>query len=251
MLANEAAGSEGTDVRRRIFVVGDLHGGFRRLIAVVQQHRPLAVISVGDLEAQRPLEVELAAIVPSTAVWWIPGNHDTDSEANHDHLFGSALADQNFHGRIVTVAGLRIAGLGGVFRGQVWQPPAEPQYANSQTLLGSGTAKRWRGGLPLRHRSTIFPDVYHRLARGRADVLVSHEAPSCHPHGYEAIDLLAAALGAKAMFHGHHHDRLDYTRAALGFDVHGVGLRGVTDLAGNVIVGGERDDERAAQRQPW
>jgi hypothetical protein len=103
----------------------------------------------------------------------------------------------------------------------------------------------------LRQRSTIFPDVYHRLARGRADVLVAHEAPSCHPLGYEANDLLAAALGAEAMFHGHHHDRLDYTRTALGFAVQGVGLRGITDLAGNVINRGERDDEGATRRQPW
>ncbi len=247
-----------TDVRQRIFVVGDLHGDYRRLIAAVRQHRPLAVLSVGDLEPARSLEVELAALGSGVAFWWIPGNHDTDSEANHDHLFGSALADRNYHGRVVTIAAIRIAGLGGVFRGQVWQPPGEAQYASSQVFLArTGAAKRWRGAQPLRHRSTNVPGAYDRLARERADVLITHEAPSCHPFGYQAIDLLAVALGVKAMFHGHHHDRLDYTQAAqrLGFAVHGVGLRGITDLAGNVIVNGERDAERdaerAARRQAW
>ncbi|MGZ5802336.1 MAG: metallophosphoesterase family protein, partial [Burkholderiaceae bacterium] len=50
----------------------------------------------------------------------IPGNHDTDETRHYDHLFGSTLADRNLHGRIETIAGVRIAGLGGVFRTKVW-----------------------------------------------------------------------------------------------------------------------------------
>lgn len=92
------------DVRSRIFVAGDLHGDFRRLIAAVQEHRPLAVISVGDIEPRRRLEEELAAILPSTSFSWIHGNHDTDCEASYDNLFGSALAEHNFDERVVTVA---------------------------------------------------------------------------------------------------------------------------------------------------
>ena len=46
--------------------------------------------------------------------------------------------------------------------------------------------------------STIFPDVYDRLSLLGADVLVTHEASSCHKYGFEAIDDLARALGVMA-----------------------------------------------------
>src|SRR2546425_5865349 len=41
----------------------------------------------------------------------------------------------------------------------------------------SGCSHAWPGArcLSLRHRSTIFPDVYEALAKQRADVLVTHE----------------------------------------------------------------------------
>ena len=45
--------------------------------------------------------------------WFIHGNHDTDSDANYDHLIGSALADRNLHGRVALVDGIRIACLDG------------------------------------------------------------------------------------------------------------------------------------------
>ncbi len=48
----------------------------------------------------------LAPIVAITSIWWIPGNHDTDSEASHDHLHGSALTNYNLYGRAVETAGM-------------------------------------------------------------------------------------------------------------------------------------------------
>ncbi len=108
-----------------IYLCGDTHGSFDHIIDVVGQDRPAAVVFLGDLQAQRPLEIELATILDKTEVWFIHGNHDTDSEADYDNLFGSALADRNLHGRVVEIDGLRIAGLGGIFRGQVWAPPSQ------------------------------------------------------------------------------------------------------------------------------
>ena len=85
------------------------------------------------------------------------------------------------------------------------------------------------------------------FAGKRADILVTHEAPSSHPHGFAAIDELANRLGATTSFHGRHHDRLDYSaqRTWLGFDAFGVGLRGITDQDGRVIRAGEVDAARA------
>jgi len=236
-----------------ILFCGDPHGQFGHIIEAAQEHRPTAVILLGDVQAQRPLEIELASILSRTEIWFIHGNHDTDSDADHDHLFGSALAERNLHGRVVEVAGLRIAGLGGVFRGKVWTPPAPATFENpKQYLARCGKGNFWRGGLPLTHRSTIFPVDFERLQKQRADILVTHEAPSSHPHGFAAIDQLASSLGVSSSFHGHHHDRLDYSaeRTRLGFDVFGVGLRGITDQDGRVIRVGEVDVARVASIKP-
>lgn len=231
-----------------IFFCGDPHGHFGHIIGAVQERQPAAVILLGDLQAQRPLEVELALILDKTEIWFIHGNHDTDTDSDHDHLFGSALADRNLHGRVVEIAGLRIAGLGGVYRGKVWAPPAAATFENpEQYLARCGKGNFWRGGLPLTHRSTIFPVDYQCLQKQRADMLVTHEAPSAHPHGFAAIDELARSLGVTTSFHGHHHDRLDYSaeRTRLGFDAFGVGLRGITDQDGCVIRTGDADSARS------
>lgn len=236
-----------------ILFCGDPHGQFGHIIEAVQEHRPTAVILLGDVQAQRPLEIELASILTSTEIWFIHGNHDTDCEAEHDHLLGSALAERNLHGRVVEVAGLRIAGLGGVFRGKVWTPPTPATFESpKQYLARCGKGNFWRGGLPLTHRSTIFPVDFENLHKQRADILVTHEAPSAHPHGFAAIDELASCLGVSTSFHGHHHDRLDYSveRTRLGFNAFGVGLRGITDQDGRVIRAGEVDAARVASSQP-
>lgn len=36
-------------------------------------------------------------------------------------------------------------------------------------------------------QTAIFPDTYNRLADLEADVLVTHEAPGCHRHGFDWI----------------------------------------------------------------
>ena len=234
-------------MRRDIFFCGDTHGNFDHVIEAVQVHKPAGLIFLGDLQAQQPLHDELRLILDKTDIWWIPGNHDTDSDADYDHLFGSSLAPRNLHGQVVEVAGVRIAGLGGVFRGRVWSPPRDPVFASPDDLERSvGTSNRWRNGLTRKHRSTIFPVDYARLMGQRADVLVSHEAPSVHQHGWDAVDALASSLRVRKSFHGHHHDRQDYSRHwdALGFEAHGVGFCGITALDGTVIRAGDFDDCR-------
>ena len=229
---------------KMILFLGDTHGRFAHVLEVVQQAQPAAIVFLGDLQAQRPLHEELAAIVDSTAIWFIHGNHDTDSNADYDHLFGSALAERNLHGRVVEIDGQRIAGLGGVFRGQVWMPPGPWAYESpSDFAEHCGKGNLWRGGVPRRHRSSIFPSDFQAFAGLRADILVSHEAPSAHPNGFSAIDELARSLRVRKAFHGHHHDRLDYSAHAerLGFAAHGVGFCGVSDVDGRVLRAGDFD----------
>lgn len=225
-----------------IFFCGDPHGEFSHIINAVEDRRPSAVILLGDQESQRPLEIELEAILRRTELWWIPGNHDTDSVSSYENLFESALSDRNLHGRIVEIAGLKIAGLGGVFRGQVWNPQSEstPRFENAnQYLAKAGKGNLWRSGLPLKHRSTIFPDTYRHLLltgdqKSSVDILVTHEAPDLHRHGFKEITDLANALAEPTKrrlkaFHGHHHEHVDY-EGLERFDAHSVGFRGIAML---------------------
>jgi predicted phosphodiesterase len=230
-----------------IWFGGDTHGKLRHIVDAVKRDRPAAIVLLGDVQAKRPLHDELAEILSITQIFWIPGNHDSDSVEDYDNLFGSALADRNLHARVVNIAGVRIAGLGGVFRERVWMPPAKPIHASAKEFLRvAGKGNKWRGGLPLRHRTTIFADDYHRLARMTANVLVTHEAPGPHPQGHEALDLLAVAMGATKLFHGHTHDSLPYNYPDV--QMFGVGLRGITALDGNQVVPGEQDVVRSYRR---
>ncbi|SEF34408.1 metallophosphoesterase [Variovorax sp. NFACC27] len=199
----------------KLMFFGDPHGDLEPVIAAVERFRPEAIVLLGDIQARRPLHIELGPILDLTEVWFIHGNHDTDSDADYDNLWGSELADRNLHGRIVEIAGFKVAGLGGIFRSKIWdprQPLKEAAFASADALRRSmRPEERWRDGIARRHRSTIFPDDYQPLLRSpSADILVTHEAPAAHPHGWQAIDGLAEALGVQLVVHGHHHQNIDY-----------------------------------------
>ena len=221
----------------RVLFAGDPHGSFHQIEAMAARHRPAGMILLGDYELERPLHEALGAAPELSELWWIPGNHDFDTEHYYDHLFGSALADHCLHGRVVEIAGLRIAGLGGVFQGKVWNPKEEaPRFRSREAFLQhSGKGNRWRGGLPRKRRGAIWPEDVEALAAQQADILVTHEAPSSHRHGFSAIDTLAERMGVKLIVHGHQHQ--DYVaRTERGnIDVYGVGLASVTDLRGHVL----------------
>jgi hypothetical protein len=54
-------------------------------------------------------------------------------------------------------------------------------------------------------------------------VLVTHEAPSCHRHGFAAIDRLAEVAAARLIVHGHHHESYA-AKLPGGIDVRGLGF---------------------------
>lgn len=79
---------------------------------------------------------------------------------------------RNLHGSVVVIDGLRVAGLGGVFRGEVWRPPEaahHPSFASlEQSEKYQAHTKAYRNARTLKHSSTIFPDDYEQLTRQRA-----------------------------------------------------------------------------------
>lgn len=240
-----------------ILMFGDVHGNFGHVLSAVEAEKPAAIIFLGDIQAQKSFELEVAEAMKLTEVWWIPGNHDTDSKADYGNLFNSKLADRNLHGRIVTIDGLRVAGLGGIFREKIWWPdpvessPVHESYEALERHLEAELSykkisKDKQTGELLKHKSTIFYEDWLNLYGQKADILVTHEAPSCHPHGFKVIDSLAQSLLVKYSFNGHHHDRLNYSEHEdrLGFSAHGVGFCGISDMWGGMISAGDFDENR-------
>jgi predicted phosphodiesterase len=243
-----------------ILYCGDPHGGVRGSLNYIVEASNLvnasAVVLLGDIEPPRPLHEELAPIIDR--VWWIPGNHDSDSDEMWRRVATPLMASRNLHGRIATLPdGTRIAGLGGVFRESVWFPtPAAarggaPAFRNRRAH-GRATPPedQWEGGHHRRHWGTIYPDELDKLSELCADVLVTHEAPGYHRNGFDLLDDLAQSMGVKVAVHGHHHDSQDSSSRWLkqGFMSFGVGLRGITaiddDGRSMVIRAGELDVAR-------
>lgn len=238
-----------------ILFCGDPHGRFSHIVKTALDINASAVVLLGDLQPIRPLHEELAVI--AERVWFIAGNHDTDSPRDFSNLFESSLSHRHVHGRVVELPdGTKLAGLGGVFRASVWHPnePGGPKYRTRAELTrATPPADRWRDGPARKHWSSIFPEELDHLSKLTADVLITHEAGAGHPHGLEILDDLARAMGVHTVFHGHHHDSLDYSGrwGAQGFRSFGVGLGGITDLMGNVVVPGELDHVRQVRSRKF
>jgi predicted phosphodiesterase len=244
-----------------VLFCGDPHGKFDHIVRTAQELHASAVILLGDMEPQRSLNDELGRI--ADRVWLIHGNHDADSDELYERVWDSKLASRNVDGRVVVLPnGLRLAGLGGVFRETVWHPTAasarggEAAFrSRKEHFRATPRQDRWRGGPHRKHAGTIYPDELDKLVTMRADILITHEAPGYHPNGFEILDTLAQALGVKVSVHGHHHDNIDSSALweRQGFKSFGVGLRGITsiDASGKaqVIVPGELDEARAHRQQ--
>ena len=196
-----------------VIFYGDPHGEWQPLLRACEDERPDGVVILGDCDLDLPLRQRIEPLFDAgIQVRWIPGNHDTDSDAFHDHLWSDDPMG-NIHARAAQLGGLRVAGLGGVFKARIWYPRtgmAEPLHASRRDYLRRlPHAGRWRGGLPREMRDAIFPEDVAALAGLRADVLATHEAPTTHRQGFVGIDTAAELCRAKLVVHGHHHTSTD------------------------------------------
>lgn len=220
----------------KILFAGDPHGNFKPLIAAAHKYRPEAVILLGDYDLLEPLESCLEEIVGLTEIWWIAGNHDFESPGKYNNLFNSAFSDRDLHMKVTEIAGLRVAGLGGIFLGRVWYPPKQPKWLGKEHYLHHQPANTRHFDMSLKYKSAIWHDEFEALKSLKADILVSHEAPGSHRHGFKVIGELAAAMGVKNIFHGHLHE--NYTSIIKNdIRVYGVADSAVTDLLGNTLGG--------------
>ena len=223
-----------------IVFAGDPHGNFSPILRACLARHPGILVLLGDLDCPRPLPEIFAPVLDrGWQLHWILGNHDCETEsAYHNLVTAHPLGDLGL--RVTDLNGLRVAGLPGVFKPSVWSPRAEdgsnridpPRFQDRAAFLAAQpTSRLWRGGMPLWHRDTIFPEDARHLSEQRFDVLVSHEAPSCHKHGFPVIDGIAEAAGARLIVHGHHHESYDAVLPN-GIAVRGLGLAECWEMGG-------------------
>jgi predicted phosphodiesterase len=199
-----------------VIFAGDPHGDRKPIIRVCLDHPPGTLIILGDLDLEEPLRQTYQRVLEEGwRLRYIHGNHDTDRGHYHDNLIEDAPG-WNLSGGIVEAGGFIVGGLGGVFKGRVWFPrDAADEVAHFQTradfLRQIRAPERWRKGLPLGQRDTIFPEDTEKLGRLRLDILATHEAPLPHKYGFTALNQLADRTGARLLVHGHHHRSEDYT----------------------------------------
>lgn len=227
-----------------ILFAGDPHGYYEHLYPFVQHQDNVAVVILGDLQLTHVDELERLA--KHCDLWFIHGNHDSKTVAAFECLWGTEWKSRNLHGRVVDIQGKRIAGLGGVFRGQIWMPPKKPLFFDPiHYCQYCPPEKLWRGGIPLRHRTSIFPSDIETLQTQHADILVSHEAPFPHPTGFAVLNELANAMGVKQFYHGHHHENFDYSAMNHNaFQIINVGFRSVATEDGEYLLKGIDDRDK-------
>ncbi|MBP6108677.1 MAG: metallophosphoesterase [Rhodocyclaceae bacterium] len=230
------ARASSSDRANPLWFAGDVHGKFGHVLRQLEKTsldaRPSAIIFLGDLEPQEPLTRIFGWFIDAgVQPYFIHGNHDSDHGGTWRYIVD--CWERNLHGRVTEMFGIKVAGLGGIFRSDIWLPPTRPRYQSydDYTRATELTALRCM------HSSSIFPDVVCALSQQHADILVTHEAPSCNSLGYLAITNLAVALGVKSVFNGHHHRDIAY-QSNYPFAGYQVGFRGLRDSHGTIIKSG-------------
>ena len=208
-----------------ILFAGDCHGDFMPLIQ--EAAHASAVVLLGDQEPQVDLTDELGPELASKT-WWIYGNHDSDEQCFFERH--QTMANRNLHCQMVEIQGVRIAGLGGVFRTEKFEVDQTTHLREVNLSCSYSSRSAWaqqnQEKTPLLEDfTTIFPDDLKALLdlKGQVDVLVTHEAPESHLMGFPLLGDLARAMGVKLLIHGHHHERYSASLNG-GIRVEGIGM---------------------------
>jgi len=144
--------------QNKMLFVGDPHGQHKHITEAIEKEKPEACVLVGDQCYDDPIDQIFATIEDKTAFRWIHGNHDTDNQRWFDSLFNSPWSAKSVHGHVEQLGALRVAGLGGVFRGKVWDGKQEMRYRTRAAWRAVHNAKRFAQSYERgvrKHESTI------------------------------------------------------------------------------------------------
>lgn len=160
---------------RNIIFIGDVHKDWavieRGIFALPRP--PEAVVLLGDLQCESALDDHAAPLLDrGIAVHWIFGNHDNDGGPDMwanmaDPARNPRTAPGALHAKVQTIAGLRIAGLGGTFRHRIWGPPGLPPPACARRTPRRSTVPRPAMAAGATERPASFPLHLRHLARRR------------------------------------------------------------------------------------
>ena len=181
--------------------LGDLHGDFEAARRAMRRHPDVeAWLSVGDVGGDEGVYEPVPA-----PLYWIKGNNENFDLI--ERMAAGELRIENLHylpnGRPLALAGLTIVGLGGTFA-PTWYDtdPARLPHPRRSTMKATVLADKRR------HFVRAEVEACRRL--GRADVLLTHEAPRPFrigrvDAGKTPINELLAALRPRLHLFGHHH----------------------------------------------
>ena len=181
----------------QIGALGDIHGDFASVRRIMRQHPDVQHwICVGDVaDAEGRYEAFDAPL------HWIKGNNE-----NFD-LIASGNLPPNLHyipnAKVETVAGLRLAGLGGTFAPTMYEVPAADLPHPKK-----GTAKATE--LADRRRHFVKEEVDRCKTFTDVDILLTHEAPrpfrvKGNDAGKTPINEILASMKPRLHLFGHHH----------------------------------------------
>lgn len=237
-----------------IWFYGDPHGDFATLkeylrVATIKNMKPDMVVILGDMECRQPFWNVIDFLnAPGIRFRFVHGNHDYDHPAYADNIREYPNDKFDLSKSHSTCGSVVLAGIGGDFNEMIWRPKHTYdsdkaafydyerycKYVNAvhQTLEPADRdfmmMESERKG-----RAFIYPaDIDCLIARGPADILVSHPEPQVHG-GSIAVEAAAQGLGVRLIVHGHTHKDLEGSYK--GVPVIGVGKRGLVGFDGTKI----------------
>jgi uncharacterized protein len=199
----------------RLFgIVGDIHGNFAALDRILARHPDVPFwLCVGDVASTSG-----AYPAPSAPLHWIKGNNESFDRIAAFAAGSDAIDHLHFlaNGTVTRVGSITVAGLGGTFAPTWYDTPA---------------AALPRKGKDDKRRHFVREEVERLKTAGRADVLLTHEAPrpfwvelptSSTPTkkwrrdvGKAEVTDVADTLQPRLHCFGHHHVFASFTREGI------------------------------------
>jgi hypothetical protein len=210
----------------RIGALGDIHGAFDTVQAIMLRHADIPFwVQVGDVATN-----DGDYFTPIRPLYWIKGNNE-DFDKIAEAVRGRPIAPTLHYlanGGPHTVGPWRVAALGGTFAPSWYHTPAV-SLPPSRGRRVSGSAVKLGKSRDDKRRHFVRDEVLACKAVGSVDLFMTHEAPRpFYPQGRRidagktVINEVIATIHPKLHLFGHHHEFTDSVRQgvrSIGLDV--------------------------------